>query len=154
MFRRLLGFAALLIAAGCGSVTDADSHLTLAMTSDRATLNVGDTAHFVLTLTNHSSSSIRIAAPSCPHFFTVNDAADRPSGPPQTACLAIGLAPRDLAPGQSITLHDSWAADSGQEFSRRTFRVGAGTYTIRGVLAGADHPVTSNPIGVVVRGAP
>jgi len=149
-----LRLATLILLVGCQSVTDVDSRLVLTMTTDRTTLSVGDTAHFVLTLTNQSRASMRIPYWYCPHYFTVVDAAERPSGPPQTVCTAEWRAPVDLAPGASVTLLDRWAADTGEEHSFHTLRVEPGTYTIQGRLAGPERRITSNAIVITVNGAP
>ena len=147
--RHWISFASLFLFAGCHSATDAGMGLVLTMTTDRVSLGTGEIAHLSLTLTNQSPRTVRIPTPVCPHYFRVNDAADRPAGPPQLACVADLRAPTDLAPGQSITLQDSWAADSGRATAPR-LRVDPGRYTVQGVVAGPERQIASNAIEIEV----
>ena len=150
MRRRWLHLALLSVVVGCQSTTDASRKLVLTLTTDRASLMPGDVAHLVLTLTNTSSATVRIPAPGCPHFFTVVDAAGRSAGPPQMYCALVLTQPIDVAPGESMTFHDSWAADSGGPESSQTVRVGPGPYTLRAILGGVERPITSNAVAVSV----
>jgi hypothetical protein len=142
--------ACLVLLSGCRFATAADSTLVLTMTADRASLGPGDTAHLTLTLTNRSASATTVPTPHCVHYFGVTDSADRSAGPPQTVCFAILPAPTTLGPGESLIRHDTWAADSGKEYSGHTLRVGSGTYTLRGVFAGPERPITSNAVAIAV----
>jgi hypothetical protein len=151
MRRWWLHLAGLCVIVGCQSTTDANRKLVLTLTTDRASLNPGDVANLTLTVTNTSSATVRIPAPGCPHFFTVVDAAGRSAGPPQLYCALILQAPIDVAPGETVTLHDTWAADSGGPGATHTLRVDAGTYTLRGMLRDNARPITSNTVAVSVR---
>jgi len=148
--RGLVVCASVFLLAGCRSATDANSQLELTLTTDRITLNPGDTAHLTLTLTNHSATSIRVPTPGCPHFFNVTDAAKRPAGPPQLICALILVGPTELVPSQSLTVHDTWAADSGRAWANRTMRILSGTYTLRGSLVGPEHSIASNAVAIRV----
>ena len=152
MRQRLSILIALLFVIACEGATDPASKLVLTLTSDRTSLSAGDTAHLTLTIVNHSSVTIPIPSSSCGPFFTVTDAAGRRSGPPARMCDLILRQPIDLAAGQSLTLHDTWAADSGNASASRTLRVQPGIYTIRGIAPGPTQLLASNAIAVQVNG--
>jgi hypothetical protein len=142
-------FFVFLAVAGCRFLTDSDDALTVAITSDRSTISAEDSAQLRVTLTNRSSRAVEVNLP-CPHYFVVSDPSGREAGPPRLLCALILLPPTRLASGESLTLADTWAADSGDGSSGRTVRVAPGTYQLRGVLFGQHRAVTSPPITVVV----
>ena len=148
MRRWWLHLAGLCVIVGCQSTTDVNRKLVLTLTTDRASLMPGTVANLTLTLTNTSSATVRIAAPGCPHYFTVVDAAGRSAGPPQMYCVLMTVPPIDVAPGETMTFHDTWAADSGGP--SWTVRVGPGPYTLRAILGGVEHPIASNAVAVSV----
>lgn len=151
MHRRLLSLIIFSLLVACQGATDVQSHLVLTLSTDRTSLGVGDTTHLTLTLTNHSSKSMSVPTAWCGRLFTVTDDRGRPAGPPWFFCDAIFVGPTDLAAGQSLTLHDRWAADSGNGSS--PLRVDPGIYTLQGTLSGPEHPITSNTIAVLVQGS-
>jgi hypothetical protein len=153
MRRAVSSLVALSLLVACQSATDAESKLVLTMTTDRTSLSVGDTAHLTLTLTNRLPIPVRVPTPWCGPFFSVSDAGGRPSGPPRLICDLILVAPTVLASGQSLTLHDSWAADSGSGSGFHTLRVDPGSYILRGLLEGPEHPITSNTVEIRVQGS-
>jgi hypothetical protein len=158
MFRRTQLVPVLCAALGaCRSITDPNSQLSITVAVDRVVIDQTIPVAITVNVVNRGSRTVQTADPrsyACPRAFIVLDAADRIVPLPARTCLLIGYAPRELAPGDSITIRDQWAADMNN--AAGVGPVVPGQYRIVARVISKNEQLGSKPVevSVVARGLP
>lgn len=109
-----LGLALATATAACRSVTDVSSQLFITLSTDRTAIGASDSVRVTVTVANRGSHVVETWDPrsyECVSAFRVTGPAGAFVPLPGRFCLAVAYAARHLAPGQSVTIQDSWRGD-------------------------------------------
>lgn len=114
------------------------------------TLRTGEAVTITVTATNISTRPVTIQGNTCPRPYVVLQGAEAVA-PGGMVCPAISI-PIDLAPGGSHTFTYRWAGDRRKDEPTlsSTIQLAAGSYTIRGVVAGGPGEVLGNPVTITI----
>jgi len=138
--------------AACRSVTDVSSELFITLSTDRAAIGVNDSLHVAVTVANRGSRVVETWDPrsyECVSAFRVTDEAGAAVPLPGRFCLAIAYAAKHLAPGESVTIYDTWRGDLLA--SDGTVKPApAGHYRIAARVFAENHELGSAPVGLLV----
>jgi len=88
--------------------------LDVTLTVDRDVVDPTNPVRVTIIIVNRDSRLVKANHPlsyACRAPYIVLDQAGTAIALPGRLCLAIGYAPRDLAPGDSITITDKWSGD-------------------------------------------
>jgi hypothetical protein len=152
---RFTAFALTLCAGfgACESPTNVSRQLVVEVAVDRVDVAPTNPADIAITIINRGRSTVQTADPrsyACSPSYLVLDAAGRSVLLPGRFCLAIAYAPRDLAPGDSITVRDRWSADMTDGHGGATV-VTPGQYRIVARIFAQGSALNSEPVLVSVR---
>jgi hypothetical protein len=156
---RTFGTISVVVLAAC-SATEPTHNLRLDVALDRNVVDVQDSVHMTLTLSNVSDRAVHTLAAdaygACMHAFEAFDPAGRQVTTPTAICLAIQtslVAGRvvELGPFERMTITDWWVLGqstvNGQSLS-------PGTYRLRGAVGAESAIVRSRPLLIEVLDRP
>ena len=135
----------------CQGPTEANRQLDVSVSVDRTEIAPGTAVNITVTVTNRGSLTVQTADPhnyDCFPAYQVLDAAGRPQYPPGRFCDLIGYLPRQLAPGESLIIHDAWSGVVGDGHGNGgSVPVAPGQYRIFGRVTGVAEVVGGNLVG-------
>jgi hypothetical protein len=85
----------------------------------------------VTVIARNISSEVRQIHSVCAPMYLVLRPIGTPSTQPGRACIMIFIPPKDIAPGDSVVIHDSWDGSLWND-SRGTVAAPPGVYLIEG----------------------
>lgn len=151
MLRRLLIISGLSVLSACGSPTDAGSGLLVTLGVDRTVIDTANPATITVTVVNVGARAIQTAPPEnygCIRPFVVVDSAQQTVALPGRFCSLALYAPVELAPGDSLVIHDQWAADKSDGTGSGATPVTPGHYRIMARIDGDTK--AANSVNVLV----
>lgn len=107
---------------------------------------------FTITVTNRSVQPQIVDAVdgyACPAFYEVRDKDQQLLELPGRMCALVSLAPRTLAPGESMVLHDSWSGDR-TDSAHGAVPTAAGTYSVSAKVNARGSVLISSPVQITV----
>jgi hypothetical protein len=123
---------AICVALGaCHGVTEANDAVDVVAAVDRMDIEPELPANVTITIINHGSQALHIVEHWCMPMYVVRNIVKDDVPLPGRYCTAIAYAPRDLMPGDHLTLTDRWSGETTDGLGR-TSSVAPGRYEIIG----------------------
>jgi hypothetical protein len=151
---KLISLFALIAAStvGCSEPLDPNRLLEVRVATNRDVVTVATPVEVRVTVVNRSAIVVKTAAAesyACGQSYVVLDRLLRELRLPGRICLAIGYPPKNLLPGESLVIRDSWNAESA-DADGRTIRVQPGQYFLKGRVWAERGHAESSAIGIRV----
>jgi hypothetical protein len=147
----LLPFLCIALGA-CRLTTDVSPGLDVALSLNRTVASPATTIEITVSVVNRSPRNVQTDDPrnyGCVAPYEVINDLGRVVGPPGRNCLAIAYAPLELAPGDSLVLHDRWSLDI-VDSSGQPVPVSPGRYRLVARVFGDNRQLGSEPVAVSV----
>lgn len=135
---------------GCAGATDPARHVEVTISADRETADSTAPVYVTVVVVNRGTRVVDAANPRgyCNPPFLVLDQDGLALPPPARFCLAVLYPPVPLAPGDSLTIRDSWAGDM-YDAQRGARSAPAGHYQLVARAGVEGRLLSSEPIDVV-----
>lgn len=136
-----------LLAAACSSPTSASRDLTVETRVSTPIARPGDTVTVSVVVTNHGKRVRSVAHHECPESFVVATLGGTIVGPAEKLCAAIGYLPKELAPGEALTITAPWVGDAlAGEVRWPAWLLPPGAYRIHGRVFTDGGVVEGEPV--------
>lgn len=110
-----LTLAACVALGACRDTTKVESGLHVALRADRTVVDSAHPLGLTVTVTNRSSRDVVTPDPrnyACLPTYVVLNEHGTAVAPVARICSAIAYAPKVLAPGETMEVHDRWSGDA------------------------------------------
>lgn len=152
MSRLLVALALCPLLASCMSITEGSRSVAVNLSVDRAVVSQATPAAITITMVNYGATAIEVADPrsyACMPPYEVAGASGRSIQLPGRVCDLISFANVLLAPGDTLTVRDSWSGDQANG-AFGSVPAPPGEYRLSARLVGQGGFITSAPIDVLV----
>lgn len=153
MFRlRLIAPIAILALAGCSSATDVGLPLDISLSVDHPVIGPSNSAAVEVHVVNRSGRTVATSHPQsydCIRPYVVENGSGDVVPQQGRSCLLVLYPPVELAPGDSIVIHDTWAGDK-TDGNYESVRVAPGQYRLVARVFADGREMSSAPAAVTV----
>ncbi|MGH7460909.1 MAG: hypothetical protein ACREMA_07755 [Longimicrobiales bacterium] len=136
-----------IVLLGCqGDTTGPQDELRVTAQVSPVIIRAGESVSVAITVTNHGSRTRRIAGYHCPSVFEVSNTEGSVVSPRMQLCLAVGIPPRPLQPGEPYTFRYTWGGNS----LAGSTALAPGYYFLRGTVWSDDVLLKSPAVTIQI----
>ncbi len=136
----------------CRLTTEAQNHLDVVLSVDRAVVSPSNDVGITVRVTNRGPGFAQTTNPlsyGCARAYVILDESGGVIPLPDRVCGMNLYADLDLAPGDSVVIHDRWSADR-TDGAHGALPVALGRYRLVAQVWGEQRVLASDPVSVTV----